>query len=453
MRTPAPPRGAPLALIFCACVGQNPYYVAPPEATEGETSSPSTSPETTIGVESSTDPTDPTSGASTVSSTGGVCGDGTVDVGEECDEGPNNGTPQSPCSLLCTLDPTGCGDGILDDSEECDDGNNTDGDGCSSQCKNEGPQGLCGDGIVDGAEECDDGNQDDNDACLSSCELATCGDGILYDGVEECDDGNNVDEDTCDNACESICGDGCIVVVSEGTGEAKIFEPENYNIVAVYPLFEAPTSVAVGPGPKLYVGESNSLVSLDLATEEVTFIALLGGAEPHGLTVHEGYIYASGKFVDKIRVLTLDGDLVDILGSPNGASLRGNTFGPMGHFYVASLSDSPAQLWEPGLLYKGPFGKDYVVQGSAIATRQNGDVLLADIEGSKYSVFGPLGEFKKTVAVACTHDLYNMATDPTGRLYVACYGDEYVNVHGANDEPLGKIKVETPSDVAVLPKF
>ncbi len=61
-----------------------------------------------------------------------------------------------------------CGDGILDEGEECDDGNLESGDGCSEICTDEDPiEPRCGDGILSEGEECDDGNAEAGDGCLS----------------------------------------------------------------------------------------------------------------------------------------------------------------------------------------------------------------------------------------------------------------------------------------------
>ena len=67
--------------------------------------------------------------------TGPVCGDGTTDPGEECDDG--NISNNDGCSSNCLIE--FCGDGIRQSNlgEECDDGNNTDGDGCSATCIDE----------------------------------------------------------------------------------------------------------------------------------------------------------------------------------------------------------------------------------------------------------------------------------------------------------------------------
>jgi cysteine-rich repeat protein len=105
-----------------------------------------------------------------------------------------------------------CGDGIVDIGEECDDGNTVDGDGCSSTCVLE----ECGNGIIEGVEECDDGNTNNDDSCRSDCTIPVCGDGILDDYPpfnEECDDGNTIPGDGCENDCTittAICGDGTV---------------------------------------------------------------------------------------------------------------------------------------------------------------------------------------------------------------------------------------------------
>ncbi|MFH1426462.1 MAG: DUF4215 domain-containing protein, partial [Candidatus Kerfeldbacteria bacterium] len=182
-----------------------------------------------------------------------ACGDGTVDEGEECDDG--NNVDGDGCSASCTLpnacnstctDEIGCandlscvdgacrnpvcsteddcvcaacGDGTLDPGEQCDDGNNVDGDGCSVACTVPSicnatctTEFGCGDDLV-----CSDG-QCRNTQCTTEgdCICPLCGDGNLDDG-EACDDGNNIDGDGCEadcripDSCDSVCTDeiGC----------------------------------------------------------------------------------------------------------------------------------------------------------------------------------------------------------------------------------------------------
>ena len=48
-------------------------------------------------------------GCSTSSNTGGVCGDGVIDPGEQCDDGANNGAPGDACTMSCELAGGGAG--------------------------------------------------------------------------------------------------------------------------------------------------------------------------------------------------------------------------------------------------------------------------------------------------------------------------------------------------------
>lgn len=85
-----------------------------------------------------------------------------------------DGTITSPDSSLLTFElidtlPSApvCGDGTVETPEACDDGNVVDGDGCSGLCEVEG----CGDGVVVAPEQCDDANIVDGDGCNASCQL------------------------------------------------------------------------------------------------------------------------------------------------------------------------------------------------------------------------------------------------------------------------------------------
>jgi len=62
-----------------------------------------------------------------------ICGDGIVSLGEQCDDGVNDGG-YGECATGCVIGPY-CGDGITQDTEECDDGNRLSFDGCSATCR------------------------------------------------------------------------------------------------------------------------------------------------------------------------------------------------------------------------------------------------------------------------------------------------------------------------------
>jgi len=159
-----------------------------------------------------------------------LCGNSTLDDGEECD-GDDLGdqtcsavmgmgtTGTLACSAQCLLDTTGCitpgcGNSVVEGTEECDDGNTSNQDACLNNCRD----ATCGDGYQwSGSEPCDDGNTSNQDACLNSCEAARCGDGYRWLAEEECDDGNTTTGDGCSANCVlEYCGDG---TVQSGIGE------------------------------------------------------------------------------------------------------------------------------------------------------------------------------------------------------------------------------------------
>src|SRR5262249_37927744 len=95
---------------------------------------------------------------------------GTVDAGEECDDGNTAGG--DGCSMTCQEEmPIVCGDGDKEGTEECDDGNVMSGDGCAADCTSENAM-VCGDGTVDPGEQCDDGNQIPLDGCENDCTVS-----------------------------------------------------------------------------------------------------------------------------------------------------------------------------------------------------------------------------------------------------------------------------------------
>jgi cysteine-rich repeat protein len=128
------------------------------------------------------------------------CGDGTKDLGEDCDEGAMN---TATCDNDCTF--PACGDGVhnLLAGEPCDDGGN------SSTCDADCTPAQCPDGVLNVAagEECDAGRE--STECDSDCTVARCGDGIVNRTAEEECDAGGQHSDICDVDCTlRECGDG-----------------------------------------------------------------------------------------------------------------------------------------------------------------------------------------------------------------------------------------------------
>ena len=138
------------------------------------------------------------------------CGDGVTSDGEECDEGPLNGSGYGHCTGACKLGPR-CGDNVKNGTEQCDDGvsNGASGDPCTATCTLK-----CGNATIDPGEECDDGtakNVGGYGKCGPDCRLGPrCGDAIKTP-PEQCDDGKNDGSyGTCKPDCTlaAYCGDG-----------------------------------------------------------------------------------------------------------------------------------------------------------------------------------------------------------------------------------------------------
>ena len=86
-----------------------------------------------------------------------------------------SGTLDSWTLSLCVAPGAACGNGALELGEECDDGNTSNADACSSACR---ILDGCGDGNLDGAEQCDDDNLASGDGCAATCEIElTCAPG------------------------------------------------------------------------------------------------------------------------------------------------------------------------------------------------------------------------------------------------------------------------------------
>jgi cysteine-rich repeat protein len=134
-----------------------------------------------------------------------VCGNGSLEPGEVCDDGPSNGM-YGFCNTGCSGLGPRCGDSAVNGPEQCDDGNASNTDACLTTCRT----ATCGDNFIQaGVEQCDDGNTIATDACTATCQTARCGDNVVRAGLEQCDDGNTSDTDGCVGACQiATCGDG-----------------------------------------------------------------------------------------------------------------------------------------------------------------------------------------------------------------------------------------------------
>ena len=162
----------------------------------------------------------------TVSAASASCGNGSVDSGEDCDDGGESATCDADCSSVS------CGDNTTNTTagEACDDGNTvtetctygqTSCTVCNATCQSvAGATSYCGDSSTDAGngETCDDSNavtetctygQTSCTVCNATCQSVAgatsyCGDGTTDTGNgETCDDGaNNGQPGQCNSTCD-----------------------------------------------------------------------------------------------------------------------------------------------------------------------------------------------------------------------------------------------------------
>ena len=154
------------------------------------------------------------------------CGNGTLDPGEQCDDGQMPPVGGDGCSASCQLED--CGDGFVDVGEQCD-GNGIGGGGETSTCNIDCTMRTCGDSKINATagEQCDAGtimgvnqNANNRDCLAVTCRLNVCTDGHVNTGgpsrIEACDDGNQNNSDGCNNSCQlASCGNGLIDPLEE----------------------------------------------------------------------------------------------------------------------------------------------------------------------------------------------------------------------------------------------
>ena len=102
-----------------------------------------------------------------------------IEVDEACDEGRDNGQ-SGHCNQICSGTTAVCGNGTVEYGEKCDDGNTAGNDYCSPDCQTE--TGYCGDGTKQNNETCDEGEENNgyHGHCNEECNgYSSCGDGKL----------------------------------------------------------------------------------------------------------------------------------------------------------------------------------------------------------------------------------------------------------------------------------
>lgn len=238
-----------------------------------------------------------------------ICGNGTVESGEQCDDG--NTTPGDGCDASCQTETvTVCGDSVVETGEQCDDGNTANGDGCSSTCQFEGA--VCGNGSVEVPEICDDGDAGNTGTCNATCTaFTTCGDGVVQapngnpGANEQCDDGNTTPGDGCDASCQTeapaVCGNGSVEAgeqcddgsTQNGDGCSSTCQIEPVQSTALFSLSGSITAIGVNQLSRLYIGRDGRVEEYNTDGVFIRSTSPLGGTI-HGISVNPaGEVYVS----------------------------------------------------------------------------------------------------------------------------------------------------------------
>jgi hypothetical protein len=154
--------------------------------------------------------------------TGSADVDSGTDTAGETGIGDSSSATVTSAVTGMTGGPAMCGNGTVEDGEECDLGpGNADDGSCTTQCL----MASCGDGLVHaGAEACDDGEA--TAQCDADCTAVECGDGTVNAAAGESCDGGEPTNGVCDDACTLVCdqgwddcnrdpGDGCELPVAD----------------------------------------------------------------------------------------------------------------------------------------------------------------------------------------------------------------------------------------------
>ena len=163
----------------------------------------------------------------------GDCGNGTLDPGEDCDDGRDGDDDDGctdACEFTCTENADCADTEVCNGAEVCDTTDHTCGDGAPAADGVECGADMvcftgacitpvCGNSIVEPTEQCDDGmNGDDTDGCTDDCERtcavdADCLDTNPCNGTETCD--------TTENRC--VAGTALDDGISCGSGPEVCF--------------------------------------------------------------------------------------------------------------------------------------------------------------------------------------------------------------------------------------
>lgn len=205
-----------------------------------------------------------------------LCGNGTVDAGEYCDDGnTDNG---DACNATCAA----CGAGFTRNST-------------TKICEQNTPAIVCGNGKVESGEVCDDGNTNNGDACNATCK--GCGTGYTLNGSQ----------------CKKNSGGGGSNSNSNGSG-TNVPQSLKFTQAAVFPVGFNPTMTST---KITYQVTQNAFIELKITDEAgVAVVTLVNNEQvsankPYSVSwdgtnkaAGAGTIVKAGKYFFKIYAKT-----------------------------------------------------------------------------------------------------------------------------------------------------
>lgn len=225
-----------------------------------------------------------------------------------------------------------------------------------------------------------------------------------------------------------------------GQTAVTVYDRNTFAQVSTYPLSEPAYSATYENGV-IYAGALNKIFKVPTATGVIATIGSNGLAGyVNGLTVRNGILYAAYSNLFEVSTLSISGvSGAPVTPFPIGQN-RGLAFGPNGFLYVVSTNGAFITRLAPDFLSQSNFPTGPTQGAVGLDVRSNGEVLVTSLFQSMYVVFSPAGAFLRQVQVNCTGELWDIAADPDGGVWVACPDQHAVVKFNSQDQEVGRIQ-------------
>ena len=194
-----------------------------------------------------------------------------------------------------------------------------------------------------------------------------------------------------------------------------------------------PESVAVDAEGLVYVADYTNN-RIEVFREDGTFVRQFVTGElcgPWSVTVNNKLVYVGEWGNNRISIFTLEGQLIRTIGSQGSGPGQFNrptapAFSPNGDMYVADEYNHRIQVFNSDGVYQREFGEGQLKNPSDILITADGHVLVAGCGNNCVVVFNTTGQLIHSFQVP--FQLYGLAIDHNGDLFVTLYSDKQVAV-------------------------